>query len=139
MWGWRKGVDLTKTPEIRAFFARLDLLDDGQLMGLRAAWNGIDRQRHEEAWAAVRAVGASQGLARQISRVRDRALDWSSRGRTRPSYDPTSVSLTREQAKLDAAAPIVDAAIATALGDRLEPRARETLIGPWLRVTEKAG
>ncbi len=80
MWGRRGGVNLLDTDEMAAFFERLDHLNEGELLGLRAAWRSTSRGAHEEAWAAVRAVGVREGLSKEIDRVRNRALGWASRG-----------------------------------------------------------
>jgi len=61
MWGRRSGVNLLDTDEMAAFFERLDHLNQEQLLALRAAWRSTSREAHEEAWAAVRAVGAARG------------------------------------------------------------------------------
>jgi hypothetical protein len=133
MWGRRRSVDLVDTPEMDAFFARLERLNDAQLMGLRAAWHSTDRRAHEAAWEAVRRVGIGEGLAQEIERVRDRALDWSARGDPRVVYEGREIA--REQARVDAGEALVDVALATALGDRLDEKSRETLMAPWLRIT----
>ena len=135
MWGRRSGVNLLDTDDMAAFFERLDHMNQEQLMSLRAAWHGIGRDAHEEAWAAVRAVCERDGLTREVDRVRNKALNWTTRGSNaipyRISNEPTWI-----QIKIEAGEAIVDAALAIALGNRLDAAARGTLIGPWLRATE---
>jgi hypothetical protein len=58
------------------FFDRLDRVGEAELMRLRAVWRSIDRRVHEDAWAVVRAVGATSDLEEEIEKVRDRALTW---------------------------------------------------------------
>jgi hypothetical protein len=135
MWRRRSGVDLLDTQEMDEFFAKLDHLDEGQLLGMRAAWQSTDGAAHQEAWAAVRAVGAAQGLTREIDRVRDKALGWASRGSNVVPYTFTD-QITWLQIKMEAGEAIVDAALAVALGDRLDEASRNVLIEPWRRATE---
>jgi hypothetical protein len=44
-----------------------------------------------------------------------------------------------QQIKMEAAEAIVDAALAVALGDRLDAQSHDILIEPWLRATEQQG
>lgn len=135
MWGRRSGVNLLDTDEMAAFFERLDHLNQEQLLALRAAWRSTSREAHEQAWAAVRAVGAREGLTREIGRVRNRALGWASRGSNSIPYRISS-DVTWLQIKIEAGEAIVDAALALALGSRLDAGTRKVLIGPWLRAAE---
>ncbi|MGD0018473.1 MAG: hypothetical protein ABSD62_04395 [Candidatus Limnocylindrales bacterium] len=128
-------MNLVDTEEMAGFFERLDHLNQAQLLGLRAAWRSTGREVHEEAWAAVRAVGDREGLSKEIDRVRNRALAWASRGSNTIPYR-ISNDITWQQIKNDAGEAIVDAALAVALGGRLDADTRQVLIGPWLRVTE---
>jgi hypothetical protein len=135
MWGRRRGIDLVDTPEMDGFFERLDHTNREQLLSMRAAWHSMTKQEHEEAWAAVRAVGDRAGLSKEIGRVRNKALAWSSRGSNSvPFYHDDDTGWL--QIKMDAGEAIVDAALAIALGRRLDRAARDVLLGPWLRATE---
>lgn len=135
MWRRRTGADLLDTEEVAAFFARLDHLNEAQLLGMRAAWHGTSREAHQDAWAAVRAVGAANGLTKEIDRVRKKALGWASRGSDVAPYTLTD-DIAWRQTKMEAGEAIVDAALAVALGSRLDEGARNVLIGPWLRAIE---
>jgi hypothetical protein len=135
MWGRRRGVNLIDTPEMEGFFEQLDHLNEAQLLGLRAAWQAISPAAHQDAWAAVRAVGVAEGLTKEIDRVRNKALGWASRGTNVAPYT-LSDPITWQQTKLEAGEAIVDAALAVALGGRLDAGQREVLIAPWLRATE---
>ncbi|MGD0123241.1 MAG: hypothetical protein ABSC46_11855 [Candidatus Limnocylindrales bacterium] len=138
MWGRRRGIDLVDTPETDVFFERLDRVTREQLLAMRAAWHSIPSREHEEAWAAVRAVGDRTGLSKEIGRVRNKALAWSSRGlNSVPFFHDDEAGWL--QAKGEASEAIVDAALAVALGDRLDAGTRETLLGPWRRATEGLG
>jgi hypothetical protein len=122
-------VKLVESRELDAFFNRLDRLDHGELLRLRAVWRSIPMDSHEKAWAEIRKVGIRERLSDEIEEVRQRALAWTAHDAVPYRYldaDPTWV-----QAKMDAAEAIVDAAIATALGDRLAPASRKTLLAPW--------
>jgi hypothetical protein len=135
MWRRRQGVNLVDSDEMLDLFERLDRLNREQLMSMGAIWQSTDRRAHEEAWATVRAVGAREGLSKEIDRVRKKALAWSTRGSDAFPYT-LNVDLMWQQVKMEAGEAIVDAALATALGSRLDGQTRETLLGPWLRATE---
>jgi hypothetical protein len=138
MWGRQRGVNLVDTPEMDAFFDRLDHLNREQLFAMRAVWHSMTSLTHQETWAAVRAVGDRTGLSKEIGRVRNKALAWSSRGLNSVPFfhDDESGWL---QAKGEASEAIVDAALAIALGDRLDAATRDVLLGPWLRATQAQG
>ncbi|MGA3031489.1 MAG: hypothetical protein ABSE58_12275 [Candidatus Limnocylindrales bacterium] len=135
MWGRRQRVDLADTPQMAAFFERLDHLNKEQLLSLHAAWQGASRAVHEDAWTSVRVVGARDGLTKEIERVRNKALRWASRGSNTIPYQLVDDSEWL-QVKIDAGGAIVDAALAIALGDRLDEDAHYALIGPWLQATQ---
>ena len=135
MWGRKRGVDLVDTPEMDAFFERLDHLNEAQLLAMRVTWLSGDRRTHEDAWKAIRSVGKRDGLTKEIGRVRDRAMAWVSRDTDLAGYQFFGTSAWT-QAKMGAGDAIVDVALATALGDRLDAHAHEILMAPWLRATE---
>lgn len=133
MWGRKRGVTLIDTPQMDTFFARLDGLNQAEVQALTAVWHSVGKQAHEDAWLAIRAIAARDGLSKEIDRVRDTALDRASRGTNNVGY--TVIDLAR-QTRIEAGPAIVDAAVATALGSRLDPVTRELLIEPWLRATQ---
>jgi pyruvate/oxaloacetate carboxyltransferase len=128
-------VNLVDTEEMAAFFEQLDHLNLEQLRVMRAAWRSTSREAHEDAWTTVRSIGAREGLTREIDRVRNRALAWASRGSNTIPYR-ISDDVTWMETKIEAGEAIVDAALAVALGSRLDADCRNVLIGPWLRATE---
>ena len=136
MFGRRRGVNLVDTPEIDAFFDRLDRMNGEQLLAMQAAWQSTPRREHEQAWAAIRAVGDRVGLSKEIARLRDKAVAWSERGSNTVPYFRVNDDYTWLQVKMGAGEAIVDAALAIALGDRIDAGTRDTLLGPWLRATE---
>ena len=135
MRGPRGRVNLVETEEMAAFFEQLDHLNLEQLRVMRAAWRSTSREAHEDAWTTVRSIGAREGLTREIDRVRNRALAWASRGSNTIPYR-ISDDVTWMETKIEAGEAIVDAALAVALGSRLDADCRNVLIGPWLRATE---
>ena len=136
MWGRQTGVGLVDTEEMAVFLERLDHVNQEQLMGMRAAWHATSREAHEEAWAAVRAVGVSEGLSKEIDRVRKKALAWVLRGSSAVPFFHRNDDVSWQQAKMEASEAIVDAALAVALGGRLDAHTHDVLIGPWVRATD---
>jgi len=136
MFGRRREVDLLNTADMDDFFDRLDRINESGLLGMRAAWKTIDRAEHEDAWTAVRAVGARDRLNGEIERVRKKAIDWASRGSNMAPEVRIGQVQNWQLIKMDAGEAIVDAALAVALGSRLDERYRATLMGPWLGATQ---
>jgi hypothetical protein len=140
MWGRKRGVDLLDTPEMGNFFGSLDRLNQAELMALRAAWQATSQEEHEAAWSAVRDAADADGLSKQIGRVRDTAMAWTTRSRNSvPFYQGGNDEMVWQQVKIEAGEAIVDAALAIALGDRLDDATHDVLIGPWLAATESEG
>ncbi len=131
MFGLGRKPSVLDTEALNAFFDVLDHMGDVELLRMRAAWQAVPRRIHEEAWASVRAVGARDGLSRDIDRVRKRAMAWAARGSDVVPY-ALSDSATWAQVKLEAEEAIVDVALGIALGDRLDERTRETLLAAWV-------
>jgi hypothetical protein len=104
---------------------------------MRAAWHATGRQEHEDAWTAVRAVGARDGLTGEMDRVRNKALAWTTRSSNTIPY-LNSVDRAWQERKMEAGEAVVDAALAVALGSRLDAGSRDVLIEPWLRATVAA-
>jgi hypothetical protein len=120
---------LVESPALDALFNELDRLRAEDLLRLEAAWRSIDMPAHEKAWAAIRKVAIRERLSDEIEEVRQRALTWMGYDAVPYRYldpNPGWVGI-----KASAAQAIADAAVAVALGDRLEPAARETLLSPW--------
>ena len=136
MFGRKRGVDLLDTDEMDAFFDRLNRMNETALMGMRAAWTSVESQRHEDAWAAVRAAGARDGLAGEIDRVRKKAIAWASRGSNMAPEVRIGQVQNWQVIKMEAGEAIVDAALGTALGRRLDAASYDTLMEPWIRATE---
>jgi hypothetical protein len=127
------GHHLTDSPAFADYLQALDHVTEGQLLAMAAAFKAIDRAEHERSWGDVRAVGQRDGLDKEVERVRAKALAWTARGTNvaamggfRYMDDIGWASLKHE-----AAEPIVDAALAIALGDRLTPQTRATLLAGW--------
>lgn len=136
MWGRKREQDLVDTPQMAAFFDMLAHLNAVQFLAMRAAWHALDRKSHEDAWATVRAVGARDGLTRSIDRVRSEARSWAIRGSSSYPYATTNNDITSQQLRMEACEAIVDAALAVALGNRLDPESHDILIEPLLSATE---
>jgi hypothetical protein len=120
--------------ELNAFFDAMDHLDEVELLRMSAAWRSVTKSTHEEAWAAVRAVGARYGLSKEIDWVRKRAMAWASRGNNSIPY-MINDNVTWAAVKLQAEEAVVDVALGIALGDRLDEQTRATLLAAWDRAT----
>lgn len=126
------GANLSDTIQMASFLEALDHLTEADLLRMRAAWRAVGKREHEAAWRAVRAAGVRDGLSNEIDRVRKRALAWATRGSNSIPYRMNSDDAWT-QIKIEAAEPIVDVALAIALGDRLDETTRMTLLVAWNR------
>ncbi len=120
-------INLDKLEE---FFEALDHMGEVELLRMRAVWLSVDRQSHEDAWTAIRVIGARDGFAKEIDRVRKRAVAWATRGNNAIPYRQDN-NETWAEIKLEAAEAIVDIALAVAFGDRLDEKTRTVLLTPW--------
>ena len=129
MFGLAESPRAARHRRLDAFFDALDHLGDVELLAHEGGLAGRSARRiHEEAWAAVRAVGDRDGLSREIDRVRKRAMAWATRGSNVACRTRSATSATWAQVKLEAEEAIVDAALAIALGDRLDERTRDDVL-----------
>jgi hypothetical protein len=130
-------ANLATTEAMGQFIESLDGLTEEQLLGMAAAWGSVDEQARADAWTQVRAVAAKEGLGRDVDQIRERAMEWATRG-TDPGwpYALDAGDLSRK-ARKEAAPAVVDAAIAIALDDWLDESTRDVLLGPWRRVSDE--
>jgi hypothetical protein len=128
MFHFGRRANVLETDALNEFFRTLDHADEAELLRMRAAWKSVARRTHEDAWEAVRAVGAREGLSWEIDAIRKRAMAWASRGTAVPYRVKNDdwVVIKRE-----AAEAIVDIALGVSLGERLDERTRETLLTAW--------
>ena len=118
-----------QTAEIAAFFDQLDRLNQEQLLSLGASWQAREKLPHQDALTQAVAAAGEFGLTAQMEEARDQAVRWALHG---PS-DLWAVTLQDERLQLrrQAAPTLADAAVAIALGDRLNDGARALLLEPW--------
>ena len=122
--------NLIDSVRLDAYFEALDHLDEIGLLRMRAAWAAVDQRDHEDAWTAVRAAGALNGIGSDIDKVRNRAMAWSTRGDNAIPYLQNN-NQSWAQTKLEAAEAIVDVALGVAFGNLLDDKARGILLSPW--------
>lgn len=130
MFHFGRRANVLETDALNEFFRALDHADEVELLRMRAAWKSVGRRTHEEAWAAVRAVGVRDALNREIDGIRKRAMAWATRGSNAVPYRVNNDE-TWAEIKLEAAEAIVDIALAVSLGERLDRQTRETLLAAW--------
>lgn len=124
--------DIAETAAMDRFIDQLDRLDDGQLLALTAAWRAVDEETRDDAWTAVRATAARLRLTHGVDAVRERAMRWAMRADNRPPlYHVVADDVLHNQIRADAAGALVDTALGIALGMRLDPGSRATLLSPW--------
>jgi hypothetical protein len=117
--------------ELDRFLASLDALDETDLLTLAAGWNGAEKSAHEDAWTRVVAVAAATGMTERVRAARQAALDWAIKGTNFPWPDAGYMEDMKLHIRRGAAPALADAAVAIALGDKLDRESADTLLGPW--------
>jgi hypothetical protein len=132
----RAGANLLDTKEMTDFFDKLDHLNQEQLLSLAASWEAREKLPHRDALTQAVAAAGELGLTAQMEEARDEAMRWALRG---PS-DLWAVTLQDERLQIwrQAAPALADAAVAIALGNRLNDGARALLLEPWVSAVEGA-
>jgi hypothetical protein len=125
-------LDLLDTDAMDDLFERLERMNEVELLAMRAAWHSANAQDHEDAWTAVKAVGASEDLTDEIDRVRDVAMAWASSGSNIAPQVLIGQIQNWHAVRAQASEAIVDVALAVALEGRLDQRHYDVLIWPWL-------
>jgi hypothetical protein len=113
-------------------------LDSGALLMLGAEPSPTEAAEHARARAAARAGVARRGLSSELERVGAEIVRWSGVGGAGSGvYAPVSApgDLLLADLRRQALPALLDAAMALALGDALDPASRETLLVRWQLVT----
>jgi hypothetical protein len=118
-------------PDLDGFLASLDALRETDLLTLAAGWSGADRRAHEDAWTRVVAAAAANGMTDRVRAARQAALDWAIKGTNFPWPDAGYMEDMKLHIRRGAAPALADAAVAIALGDRLDSESADTLLAPW--------
>ena len=100
-----------------------------------AAWSEIDPAERSAAWALARSEAKVSHRERGLDDAREATLHWASESNHILEGSPYSVTygndLTKRDARVQAVAPVLDAAVASILRDRLPREAFEVLYGPF--------
>ena len=121
--------------ELDRFIDSLDALDETDLLNLAASWGALDKSKHEDAWTHVVAAAAKAGLTERVEEARQSALGWATRGTNFPWPDAGYMENMKAQIRRGAAPALADAAVAIALGERLDRESADTLLGPWRAIS----
>ncbi len=120
---------------------RLGALESDALLAMSAAWKDQDAAVHADAWTAAEACAGEHHMATAIERARARIVDWAESLSGATYADITMYGggwnpIWRD-ARRAAAPALIDVAVAFVLGDRLDPAARDVLLAPWRRATDR--
>ena len=133
----REVENIAESEPVDRFFEYLEHAEADLLLALSAAWRAVEEQAREEAWTRVHDAAKRTRTERGVETVRDRAMHWA--GRSGYSYGEITAYGGGQplwgDVRRQAAPALVDAAVAIALGRRLDSASREVLLGPWIAAT----
>lgn len=112
-------------------------VDDTRAMA--AAWAEIDPAERTSAWALVRSETKAARRDRALDEARETVARWAAGSSHSLEGSPYSVSygqdLDKRDTRVQAAAPVLDAAAAVIVRDLLPADAFDVLYGPWAVAT----
>ncbi len=125
-------MDVRGNPELEALFARLPVLDRGELLALAGARHPEDPAR-EMAWKSVRDAIAASHAERELEQLRSEVGAWATHlGAITGQEAGSGMSdVLMADARRGAATAVLDAAVGFLLGARLPERDRAALVRPW--------
>jgi hypothetical protein len=120
---------------------QLDRLGADAFLAMVASWNDQDPDAHADAWTTAEASARQHRLGAAVERARERVINWAESLGGGTYADITMYgggwNPVLRDARAAAAPALVDVAVALALGDRLDPAARDVLLAPWRRATDR--
>jgi hypothetical protein len=124
-----------RNSELEALFARLQGMDQGELLALAGAHGG-ENAATSQAWTSVRQVVSADHLERDLDRVRSEVGAWATQlgAITGQQIGSGMSDQPIDDARRAAAPAVLDAAVAFLLGTRLSEPDRAALLRPWESV-----
>jgi hypothetical protein len=133
-WDYEEAID--------DFFERLLDVSVDEARAMTAAWGAIDPAERTAAWALVRAETKAAKRQSALDDARDAVLRWAGDAVHSLEGSPYSFTygddLQRRESRNDALPPVIDAAAATIVRDRLADDIYDVLFGPWALGIEPA-
>ncbi len=131
------------TPQVDAILARIPALDAEDVRVLHAAWEGGDGALRQRAWKRGRPIIAKRGVEETYRDAADLVRRWTSDHtlvRTRTSaitfgLAPSFIEQDWLDLRIAAAPALLDAILASLVGDELPVEEQEELMAPWLEAT----
>lgn len=126
-------AEIADDPSVVSFLDSVGHLAPGDLPVLAAAWKAIDPAARDQAWRSVRRETETTNRDAILDELRAEIELWGRAGSGSPwtwSFG-TMADVDRGNARRAAMPALFDAAAAILLRDRLAPRDREVLAGPW--------
>lgn len=135
------GAPYDHEAELDDLFDRLGEVTVGETRVMVGAWTAADATERTIAWQAVRREARASGRQKALDEAREALLRWSNDfGHGIPAL-AYSFSYNDDSDRLDtriaALPPVLDAAAATILRDRLTDEQFDALYGPWAVATSE--
>ena len=134
----------TKPPvDLEEFLRILPHLEVAELLAMGAAYQATDAEARDAARNEASGTAKRRGLDDEIRRVQGSIVQWANSDITRSQLmtfeNVRSSSSMLGDVRQDNVPPLLDAATALVLGDALDSRSREVLLGPFTSIVEDAG
>jgi hypothetical protein len=134
----------TRAPiDLEEFLRILPHLDVAELLAMGAVYQSTDPEEREAARAEASAIAKRRQLDDEIRSVQGSIIQWAnsdiSRSQTLTFENVRASSSMLGDVRQDNVPPLLDAASALVLGDALDSRSRELLLGPFAAAVEDAG
>jgi hypothetical protein len=127
--------------DLEEFLRILPHLDVAELLAIGAAYQATDAETREAARSEASATAKRRGLDDEIRRVQGSIIQWANsdiaRSQTLTFENVRASSSMLGDVRQDNVPPLLDAATALVLGDALDTRSRDLLLGPFIAAVEE--
>jgi hypothetical protein len=132
-------------PALDTILARIPALGESEVRVLHAAWQGGDSALRQRAWQRSKRLLATRELEGTYQDAADLVRRWTSDYtlvRTRTSaitfgLIPSFIEQDWLDLRIAAAPALLDAILASLVGEELQHEEQEELLGPWLEATTR--
>jgi hypothetical protein len=129
----RDGRNEPRAFDLEEFLRMLPFLDVGELMAISAAYRDGSAEARELARASAAAVAKRRGLTEELTRIQSSIVQWATSDMSRSSQytmERLGTNLMLGDIRMEALAPLLDAATALLLNRSLTDEERELLLEP---------
>jgi hypothetical protein len=121
------------TEQIEAYMAQLESIEPEQARAMRLAWDTDDPGPRQEAWATATAALKAAGRGAELDELREAITTWAGDRAFNfvDLYGGGSSERSRQEARIAALPPVMDAGLLAIAGDLLDQDQRYALVRPF--------